>query len=70
LQYICKQAGELADLEVEVFPHMLRHSTGFALANEGLDTRLIQEFLGHASIVSTQRYTAISPKRLAAVRIR
>ncbi len=70
LQYICRAAGELAGLEVEVFPHMLRHSAGYALANEGLDTRLIQEFLGHASIVSTQRYTAISPRRLAAVRIR
>jgi hypothetical protein len=28
---------------------MLRHATGYALANEGTDTRLIQDFLGYAS---------------------
>jgi integrase len=40
-----------------VHPHMLRHATGYALANEGTDTRLIQDFLGHASIANTVRYT-------------
>jgi integrase len=70
LQYICREAGHLARLDVEVFPHMLRHSAGYALANDGLDTRLIQEFLGHASINSTVRYTAVAPARLAAVRVR
>ena len=28
---------------MEVHPHMLRHATGYALANEGIDTRLIQD---------------------------
>jgi integrase len=70
LQYICREAGRLAGLEVEVFPHMLRHSAGYMLANQGHDTRLIQEFLGHSSISSTVRYTAIAPARLAAVRVR
>jgi integrase len=36
----------------------------------GVDVRLVQEFLGHASITSTAIYTAISPKRLAGVRVR
>jgi site-specific recombinase XerD len=53
-----------------VHPHMLRHATGYSLANEGTDTRLIQAFLGHADIRHTAHYTAISPKRLAAVRVR
>ena len=51
-------------------PHMLRHATGYALANEGTDTRLIQDFLGHASIANTVRYTKLAPGRLAAVRVR
>ena len=43
---------------------------GYTLANEGVDTRLIQDFLGHADIRHTAHYTALSPRRLAAVRVR
>ena len=39
------------------FGHMLRHSTGYALAANGMDTRRLQHFLGHASITNTVRYT-------------
>jgi type 1 fimbriae regulatory protein FimB/type 1 fimbriae regulatory protein FimE len=70
LQYIVREAGRLARLDVEVHPHMLRHATGYALANEGTDTRLIQAFLGHVDIRHTAHYTALSPRRLAAVRVR
>ena len=70
LQYIVREAGKVAKLDVEVHPHMLRHATGYSLANEGTDTRLIQAFLGHADIRHTAHYTALSPKRLAAVRVR
>jgi len=41
-----------------------------ALANHGTDTRLIQDFLGHASISNTVRYTKLAPGRLAMVRVR
>jgi type 1 fimbriae regulatory protein FimB len=41
---------------------MLRHSTGYALAARGMDTRRLQHFLGHASITNTVRYTAMSPE--------
>jgi site-specific recombinase XerD len=64
------RAGEAAKLGFHVHPHMLRHATGYALANEGTDTRLIQDFLGHASIANTVRYTKLAPGRLAAVRVR
>jgi hypothetical protein len=37
--------------------HMLRHSTGYALAGRGMDTRRLQHYLGHASITNTVRYT-------------
>ena len=70
LQYIVREAGKLARLDVEAHPHMLRHATGYSLANEGTDTRLIQAFLGHADIRHTAHYTALSPKRLAGVRVR
>ena len=40
--------------------HMLRHSCGYKLANDGHDTRLIQDYLGHKSIMSTVRYTELS----------
>ena len=67
---IVERAAEAAQLGLHVHPHMLRHATGYALANEGTDTRLIQHFLGHASIANTVRYTRLAPGRLAAVRVR
>jgi integrase len=39
---------------------MLRHSCGYKLANDGHDTRAIQHYLGHRSIASTVRYTALA----------
>jgi site-specific recombinase XerD len=44
--------------------------TGFALAEEGTDTGLIQDYLGHRSIANTVVYTETSAKRLASVRVR
>jgi hypothetical protein len=70
LAYIVREAGLEAGLDVDAHPHMLRHAAGYFLANEGLDTRLIQEFLGHRDIRHTVRYTELSPRRLAAVRVR
>ena len=42
---------------------MLRHACGFKLANDGHGTRAIQAYLGHRSIMSTVRYTALTPNR-------
>lgn len=58
-----KKYGELAGLSVAVHPHMLRHACGFALADQGADTRLIQDYLGHRNIQHTVRYTASNPAR-------
>jgi site-specific recombinase XerD len=57
-----ERAGEAAKLPFPVHVHMLRHSTGYALAARGMDTRRLQHFLGHASITNTVRYTAMSPE--------
>jgi hypothetical protein len=57
-----ERAGEAAGLPFPVHVHMLRHSTGYALAARGMDTRRLQHFLGHAAITNTVRYTAMSPE--------
>jgi integrase len=60
---ILKRAGEAAQLGLPVHPHMLRHATGYALANKGVDTRTIQADLGHVNIQHTVRYTELAPGR-------
>lgn len=55
--------GEKAELSVSAHPHMLRHACGFALADQGADTRLIQDYLGHRNIQHTVIYTATNPAR-------
>jgi type 1 fimbriae regulatory protein FimB/type 1 fimbriae regulatory protein FimE len=62
-QRMIARAGKAARFPFLVHSHMLRHSTGYKLANDGQDTRAIQAYLGHRSIVSTQRYTALAPDR-------
>ena len=56
-------AGEAVGLPFLIHSHMLRHSCGYKLANDGQDTRAIQHYLGHRSIASTVRYTALAPDR-------
>ena len=63
VRHIVARAGENAGLDFTVHPHMLRHSTGFYLANQGQDTRAIQGYLGHANIRNTVIYTELSPNR-------
>ena len=60
---IIARAGNQAKLGLPVHPHMLRHSTGFKLANDGRDTRTIQHYLGHKNIQHTVRYTEIASIR-------
>jgi len=55
--------GRRAGLPVDAHPHMLRHACGFALADQGADTRLIQDYLGHRNIQHTVMYTATNPAR-------
>jgi type 1 fimbriae regulatory protein FimE len=44
-------------------PNMLRHATGYYLANAGQDTRAIQLYLGHKNIQHTVRYTELASGR-------
>ena len=63
---IVARAGAKAQLGFPVHPHMLRHATGFKLANDGHDTRTIQYYLGHKNIQYTVRYTELSAQRFTA----
>ena len=55
--------GVEAGFKSGVHPHMLRHATGYTLANKGHDTRALQAYLGHKNIQHTVRYTELSPTR-------
>jgi type 1 fimbriae regulatory protein FimE len=54
-----QRTGLAAKLPFQVHPHMLRHSTGYKLANDGQDTRSLAHYLGHRNLQSTARYTRL-----------
>jgi integrase len=58
-----ERLGKAAKIPFNVHPHMLRHATGFKLANQGVDTRSLQQYLGHKNIQHTVRYTELPPER-------
>lgn len=63
VNYLVRESGLRAKLPFGVNPHMLRHSTGFYLANKGFDTRLVQDYLGHKNIGHTVKYTRTAAAR-------
>ena len=62
-QKLVARAGIAAGFEFQLHPHMLRHSCGFRLANDGVNTRSLQAYLGHKAIQHTVRYTELAPTR-------
>ena len=59
------RAGINAGIDFPIHPHMLRHSAGYKLANDGQDTRSIQHYMGHRNIQHTVRYTELSSDRFS-----
>ena len=64
---LIKQYAARAGLDINVFPHLLRHSFATHLLGGGADLRIIQELLGHADISTTQIYTHVEKSGLKAV---
>jgi type 1 fimbriae regulatory protein FimB/type 1 fimbriae regulatory protein FimE len=58
-----ERATEMAGLKIKAHPHMLRHACGYKLANDGVDTRALQAYLGHRNIQHTVRYSELAPDR-------
>jgi type 1 fimbriae regulatory protein FimB/type 1 fimbriae regulatory protein FimE len=55
--------GAASGMTFPVHPHKLRHAAGYKLANQGVDTRSSQHYLGHKNIQHTTRYTELAADR-------
>lgn len=64
IENIVKKYVKIAGLPVMATPHTLRHSFATDLLSNGVDLRLVQEFLGHRNIATTQIYTHVTNKQL------
>lgn len=67
IYWLIRNYSDAANLTINAHPHMLRHGCGFALADRGIDTRLIQDYLGHRNIQNTVIYTASNANRFKEV---
>jgi integrase/recombinase XerD len=63
---VVRRHARRAGLPASTSAHTLRHSCATHMLERGADVRVIQELLGHASVATTQRYTAVAPAHLVA----
>lgn len=64
VESIVQKYAKLSGISVLATPHTLRHSFATDLLNNGVDIRMVQEFLGHRHIGTTQVYTHVTSKQL------
>ncbi|QNN22866.1 tyrosine-type recombinase/integrase [Planctomycetales bacterium ZRK34] len=61
---IIRRIARSMNIRAHITPHMFRHTAATRLLESGANLRVVQEFLGHRSIRSTERYTHVSPQYL------
>ncbi len=64
VENLVKKYSIIAGVPITTTPHTLRHTFATDLLNKGVDIRMVQEFLGHRNIATTQIYTHVTSKRL------
>lgn len=64
IENIVKKYAIISGIPNTTTPHVLRHSFATDLLNSGVDIRMVQEFLGHRNISTTQIYTHVTSKKL------
>lgn len=64
--HILKTLARKAQVKQHITPHMLRHTSATLLLQGGADIRIVQEFLGHTSISTTQRYAHVTRSHMRA----
>jgi integrase/recombinase XerC len=67
IQKLVQKYGALGAGRADMHPHALRHMCATHMLEGGADLRVIQEFLGHKSLSTTQRYTHLSVEQLLGV---
>ena len=61
---IIKKTAMSLSLQIDIYPHTLRHSAATHMLEGGCDLRTVQEFLGHSSVSTTQIYTKVTKEFL------